>query len=101
LRVEAFLGIVTDMPTLTQLKQALVISEQLEELHAELDGLLEGIESQVTATAVSISLVKAKKRSVSAESRARMAATQKARWAKKKLAGEHGQPVADPCVHAT
>ena len=74
------------MPTLIQLKQAVTVAEQIEELQAKLAGLLGGsgpvASSAPAAKAASTPVVKAGKRTMSAEARARIAAAQRARWAK-------------------
>ena len=91
------------LPSLTQLKRAIVISEQIEKLQAELQSIL-GSTGTVSVTgkrkytrkalvvaaegAAVAAPGKKKKRKVkmSAEGRARIVAAQKARWAKVKKA---------------
>ena len=63
--------------TTTQLKQALQIREQIESLQQKLDALLGGPTSTSPKKKVGTT-----KRTVSPEGRAKMAAAQKARWAK-------------------
>lgn len=78
------------MPTteLTQLKQALAIAEQIYALEGELAGVLSGGSVSSTPAAKSAPAAakpaKRKKGGMSAEGRARIAAAQKARWAKVK-----------------
>ena len=75
------------MPTtnLTQLKQALVIAEKIDALQAELAGVLGGGSTVASIIkAPSTPVVKKGKRTMSAAARARIAAAQKARWAKAK-----------------
>jgi len=73
------------MPTLTQLKEAVAIAEQIEKLQSELASLVGGSGPVVSVTPVSapVSKTVSGKRFVSAESRAKMAAAQHARWARK------------------
>ena len=83
------------MPTLIQLKQAVTIAEQIEKLQATLSGLIGGSEPVAPAPkVVSTPVAKAGKRTMSAEARARIAAAQRARWAKSKAAAK--APVASP-----
>ncbi len=72
-------------PTLVQLKQAITIAEQIEQLQAQLAGLLGGSSSVVsTPKAASVSPAKKKgKRKLWPETIAKMKASQQARWAKK------------------
>ena len=73
------------MPTLIQLKEAVTIAEQIEELQAKLASLVGGSGSVVSVPkAVSAPVAKSGKRTMSAEARARIAAAQRARWAKTK-----------------
>jgi hypothetical protein len=72
-------------PSLAQLNHAISIVEQIEKLKAELDQILEGAGfPSVAATVVGGSAVKSGKRVFSPQSRAKMAASQVARWAKLK-----------------
>jgi hypothetical protein len=72
------------MPTLTQLKEAVAISEQIEKLQAELAGLLGGGSMPSMPAVKSAPAPVSGKRFVSPEARAKMAAAQVARWAKAK-----------------
>ena len=73
------------MPTLSQLKEAVTIAEQIEALQAKLASLVGGSAPVASAPkAASSPFVKAGKRTMSAEARARIAAAQRARWAKSK-----------------
>ena len=73
-------------PSIDQLKRAITISEQIQSLEAELASIL-GASAKVSApakvAAAAVKTVKSK-RGLSAEGRARIAAAQKARWAKAK-----------------
>jgi hypothetical protein len=75
-----------DMPTpnLTQLKVAVTIAERIEKLQAELAGLLGGGSLASIPKAILAPVAKGGKRTMSAEARARIAAAQRARWAKSK-----------------
>jgi hypothetical protein len=75
------------MPTTAQLKKAVIISEKLDVLHAELAALLGG-SSGPTKTAKEPKTPKAKKtkRVMSPEAREKIAAAQRKRWAKSKKA---------------
>ena len=73
-------------PSIDQLKRAIAISEQIQKLEAELASVL-GSSAKASAPAkVAAVAVKPgrRKRGLSAEGRARIAAAQKARWAKTK-----------------
>jgi hypothetical protein len=76
------------MPTLVQLKQAVSIAEQIEELQAKLASLVGGSGSVApapkAASTSAVKAVKSGKRTMSPEARARIAAAQRARWAKSK-----------------
>jgi hypothetical protein len=87
-------------PSLEQLKRALQLAEQIQSLEAELATLL-GSPSAVRSAAPAPASKPSKrggKRIVSAEARAKMAAAQKARWAKvnraKSAAGSAPAPAA-------
>jgi len=83
------------MPTLIQLKEAVTIAEQIEKLQATLAGLIGGSASVTTAPKVaSAPAAKAGKRTMSPEARARIAAAQRARWAKSR--GTSKAPAASP-----
>ncbi|EDY16207.1 conserved hypothetical protein [Chthoniobacter flavus Ellin428] len=75
-------------PSIDQLKRAITISEQIQKLEAELASILGSSAHVPSAAKVSVSAAAAKpgrrKRGLSAEGRARIAAAQKARWAKAK-----------------
>ena len=72
-------------PSLAQLKRAITISEQIESLQSQLASILGGSAPLVgSAPAPTARKVRKGKRTVSPEARAKMAAAQKARWAKKK-----------------
>lgn len=96
--METFGHLVTSMPTsapsIDQLKRALAISEQIEKLQAELASIL-GSRATAPASAPAKTETpkpaKSGKRTMSPEARARIAAAQRARWAKSK-----GQPSAEP-----
>lgn len=72
------------MFTIDQLKRATTIAEQIEKLQAELASVL-GSPAKVSASPVVAAVAKTRggKRFVSAAARAKMAAAQKARWAKR------------------
>ncbi len=74
-------------PSIDQLKRAITISEQIQKLESELASIL-GSSAKASApakvAAVAVKTVKGRKRGLSAEGRARIAAAQKARWAKVK-----------------
>ena len=72
-------------PSLAQLKRAITISEQIEALQSQLASILGGSAPLVgSAPAPAATKTRKGKRTVSPEARAKMAAAQKARWAKKK-----------------
>ena len=74
----------TTTPTLDQLKRGLAISEQIAALEAEMAAIFSGsapAKAASTAKAAPMAHVK-KKGGMSPEGRARVAAAQKARWAK-------------------
>jgi hypothetical protein len=68
-------------PSIEQLKRALAIAEQIESLKSQLDSLVAGGSLPAVQP---VEKAVAGKRFVSAESRAKMAAAQAARWAKRK-----------------
>jgi hypothetical protein len=73
-------------PSIDQLKRAITISEQIQKLESELASIL-GASARVSAPAkVAAAAAKPgrRRRGLSAEGRARIAAAQKARWAKVK-----------------
>lgn len=73
------------MPTLAQLKQAVAIAEQIEKLQRQLDSIVAGNASAVAALKTVLApSAKTGKRTMSAAARERIAAAQRARWAKSK-----------------
>jgi hypothetical protein len=80
-------------PTIAQLKRAIALTEQIETLRADIASLFSG-SPKVSAPVTTAPVAKAKKGGMSAEGRARVAAAQKARWAKVK--GQKAAPVAAP-----
>ena len=73
------------MPSLTQLKQALSIAEQIQKLEAELASLVGGgsaIKSIIEAASTPV--LKFGKRTMSAATKAKMRASQQTRWAMNK-----------------
>ncbi len=86
-------------PTANQLERALELSQQIEKLEAELFGLLGTAEVKAPSTEVTVPAApvskqgKKGKRTFSAESRAKMAAAQKARWAKAGAVTSEEKPV--------
>ena len=73
-------------PTISQLKHAIALSEQIEKLQAELASLLGGA-SKVPAFVTAAPPVKATRkgrRRMSAEAKAKIAAAQRIRWARQK-----------------
>ena len=79
---------ITPTPSIADLKRALQIAEQIQTLESELTTILGSGAAAPAATdrltAPQSSKPRRKKRKVSADSRAKMAAAQRARWAKKK-----------------
>lgn len=71
-------------PSIAQLQRALGIQEQIDKLEGELKSILNGQETTNGLVAVAKSKPGKKKSGMSAEGRARIAAAQKARWAKVK-----------------
>ncbi|HEY3899829.1 MAG TPA: hypothetical protein VGM54_14515 [Chthoniobacter sp.] len=73
-------------PSIDQLKRAVSISEEIERLQAELESLLgAGVKVSASVSAAPAGpKTRRGKRGLSAEGRARIAAAQKARWAKTK-----------------
>jgi hypothetical protein len=73
------------MPTLAQLKEAVAIAEEIEKLTSQLNSLIGGAELPAAAPkAAAAPVAKTGKRQMSPEARARIAAAQRARWAKSK-----------------
>ncbi len=72
-------------PSVSQLKRALDIAEQIQKLEAELAGILGNREAAVAVREKSepaAKKVRKKRRNMSPEARERIAAAQRARWAK-------------------
>ena len=80
-------AIIPVMPTTSQLRKAVIISEKLDELQAELAAILGGSSAPAKA-AKEPKAPKAKKtkRTMSPEAREKIAAAQRKRWAKQKKA---------------
>jgi len=75
------------MPTTAQLKKAVIISEKLDALEAELASLLGGSSKSVKSVKEpKASKAKKTKRVMSPEAREKIAAAQRKRWAKAKKA---------------
>lgn len=87
-------------PTLAQLKQAIRIAEQIEQLQSQLASLVGGSASVTARPAVTVAAPVARKgkRKISATHRAKLAVAAKARWAKVKGPGATvaTAPVATP-----
>jgi hypothetical protein len=82
----ALLFTMTNFPSLAQLKKAVLLTERLEQLQAELAAILG--EQKVKVKVKAKGEVKAKKtrRTMSPEAREKIAAAQRKRWAKSKRA---------------
>lgn len=93
----------TSSPSLNQLKRALEISEEIQKLEAELKAVLGGGESsggRVAAAAPAAAKAGGRKRGkMSPEARERIAAAQRARWAKSR-GGKPAKSAAAPKVAA-
>lgn len=74
------------IPTLSDLKRSLDISEQIEKLQVELANVLGGLSKAVAPSPAKRGPKPGQKRKMSAAGRARIIAAQKARWAKVKAA---------------
>jgi hypothetical protein len=84
-RVSSYLPMSNTTPSLAQLQHALQITERIALLEAELRGLLERSDNGTAVAKPAGSPKQGRsKRTMSPESRARIAAAQKARWAKLK-----------------
>lgn len=83
-------------PSIFQLKRALSIQEQIERLQAELQTLLGTGATPWPKPTASAEKPAKKKSGMSAAGRARIAAAQKARWAKVKGTTEAPKTVAEP-----
>jgi hypothetical protein len=71
--------------TIPQLKEAIAIKEKIEALEQELASILgTPVQPAKTVPAMPVEVSKRKKRKMSAAAKARIAATQRERWAKKK-----------------
>jgi len=85
-------------PSIDQLKRAISISEEIQKLESELASIL-GASAKVSAPAKAAAVAakpgRRRRRGLSAEGRARIAAAQKARWAKLKGATA-AEPAAKP-----
>jgi hypothetical protein len=83
-------------PSVSLLRQALVIAERIQQLEGELAAILRqdgGVESTTEAASI-VKVGKRKKPKFSAAARASIAAAQRARWAKiRKEKGEKAAPV--------
>jgi hypothetical protein len=78
-------------PSILQLKRAIAISEQIEQLNTELSALLGG-SSEIAIEVKAPAVVRGRKKGkMSAAGRARITAAQKARWAKVKDTGTTGK----------
>ena len=74
-------------PSLDQLKKALFIAEQIQKLEAELASVLgnaDGVKASANVKVATAPTAAKKKRTISPEARERIAAAQRARWAKSK-----------------
>jgi len=81
------------LPSTQQLQRAIQLSEQIEKLETELKSLLAGNGRAPVATSVSKPAKGKGKRMMSPEARERIAAAQRARWAKAR-GGKAAKPVA-------
>jgi len=81
-------------PTIAQLQQAISIAEQIEKLQSQLASIVGGSSSAPSAAVFSAFPAKKRggKRTLSPAARARIAAAQRARWAKAK--GQSSTPAA-------
>jgi hypothetical protein len=88
-------------PTIANLKRAIEIAEKIESLQAQLAALVGGTSApkSVASTPAAPVAVKSRrggKRSLSPEARARIAAAQRARWAKTRGTAKPAAPAAAP-----
>lgn len=77
----------THTPSVEALKKALALAEQIQKLETELAAIFQNNSAPAALSATPVPVepkARKKKRVVSAESRAKMAEAQRARWAKKK-----------------
>jgi hypothetical protein len=88
----------TPNTTVDQLKRAIVVAEQIEKLKAELAAILGGTPTKQAepAKVTSAPVKRRKKRKLSPESRARIVAAVKARWARVKGQKAPGRPAKAP-----
>ena len=88
----------TSITTVDQLRRAIVVAEQIEKLKAELAAILSGTSTgQAEPSKITSAPVKGrKKRKLSPESRARIVAAVKARWARAKGQKDPGRPALAP-----
>ena len=75
-------------PTVDQLKRGIAIAEQIARLEAEMAAIFKGKAPAVVASKAVAKPKGRKKNSLSAEGRERIAAAQRARWAKLKSKGK-------------
>jgi hypothetical protein len=85
------------LPSTQQLQRAIQLSEQIEKLETELKSLLAGNGRAPVATTVSKPSKGKGKRTMSPEARERIAAAQRARWAKAR-GGKAAKPAASSAV---
>ncbi len=80
----------TTIPSVSQLKRAIIIAEQIQSLEAELASILGGAAavSKLTKKTAAAGEKPKRKYSFSPEARAKIAAAQKARWARQKKSAE-------------
>lgn len=79
----------TSTPSVAALRRAIELTEQIQKLESELQGLLGGSGVRVSTAAIAASSTgtpEKKRRKMSPEARARIVAAQKARWAKVRAA---------------
>lgn len=89
----------TANPSIAQLQRAIQISEQIERLEAELKSILSGTGGSVVIGPSVVKGPRAKgKRTMSPEARERIAAAQRARWAKSKGAATGSSTEASPAA---
>lgn len=83
----------TTAPSLPQLQRALEIAQQIETLEGELRTVLASASSVVGEAKVASKSSTGRRRSFSSETKAKMAAAQKARWAAKRDRSENRSAV--------
>lgn len=79
-----------EFPSIEQLKRAIEIEERIAELQEELRSIFQGVKSGPVITGSGSQKEDARRGRRSAATRAKMAAAQKARWAKKNGPAEPG-----------